>query len=208
VHLDGLAELLIEAEADEHGHILVNLQPRALAKLPGVLDCCRGQPQAAGELVKDLTGGVLDVQPEGLACLNELCHQRRGRLPDHLGVVIDPALLGGLPDPLSACRLAESYHASSKVAVLVITMPGHEFASITERADERPGWQAGPGARRGLSGRRPQRRRWPHGPARLMQLHAQGDPREAVDQAEQAEQQRQGDRADAGTGEQHDPERD
>ena len=33
VHFDGLAELLIEAEADEHDPIPVNLQLRALAKL-------------------------------------------------------------------------------------------------------------------------------------------------------------------------------
>jgi hypothetical protein len=33
VHFDGLAELLIEAEADEHDPVPVNLQLRALAKL-------------------------------------------------------------------------------------------------------------------------------------------------------------------------------
>jgi len=33
VHFDGLAELLIEAEADEHDSVPVNLQLRALAKL-------------------------------------------------------------------------------------------------------------------------------------------------------------------------------
>src|SRR5215472_5060818 len=43
------------------------------------------------------------------------------------------------------------------------------------------------------------------GPA---QLDAHHDLRHAVDDAEQAEQQREGDRTDAGTGEQHDTERD
>ena len=33
VHFDGLAELLIEAEADEHDPVPPNLQLRALAKL-------------------------------------------------------------------------------------------------------------------------------------------------------------------------------
>jgi hypothetical protein len=33
VHFDGLAELLIEAEADEHDSVPVNLQLRALAEL-------------------------------------------------------------------------------------------------------------------------------------------------------------------------------
>src|SRR5215471_572484 len=42
----------------------------------------------------------------------------------------------------------------------------------------------------------------------LVQLDAQRDPRDAVDQAEEAEQQRQGDRADVGAGEQQDTERD
>jgi hypothetical protein len=91
VHLDGLAELLIEAEADEHGHIPVHLQPRALAELSGVLGRQRVQPQAGGQLVNDLVGRVLDVQPEGLARLNELRYQRRGRLPDNLAAVINPA---------------------------------------------------------------------------------------------------------------------
>ena len=33
MHFDRLAELLIEAEANEHGPVAVNLQLRALAKL-------------------------------------------------------------------------------------------------------------------------------------------------------------------------------
>ena len=33
VHFDGVAELLVEAEADEHDPVPVNLQLRALAKL-------------------------------------------------------------------------------------------------------------------------------------------------------------------------------
>jgi len=34
------------------------------------------QPQAGGQLINDLVGRVLDVEPEGLACLNELRYQR------------------------------------------------------------------------------------------------------------------------------------
>jgi hypothetical protein len=49
------------------------------------------QPQAGGQLVDDLVGRVLDVEPEGLACLNELRYQRRGGLPDDLAGVINPA---------------------------------------------------------------------------------------------------------------------
>jgi hypothetical protein len=33
------------------------------------------QPQAGGQLVNDLVGWILDVEPEGLAGLNELCYQ-------------------------------------------------------------------------------------------------------------------------------------
>jgi hypothetical protein len=35
--------------------------------------------------------GFSDVEPEGLACLNELRYQRRGGLPDDLARVINPA---------------------------------------------------------------------------------------------------------------------
>ena len=51
MHFDGLAELVIQAEADEHGPVRVNLQLRALAELLGVLDRQRVQPKASGELV-------------------------------------------------------------------------------------------------------------------------------------------------------------
>jgi hypothetical protein len=102
VHLDWLAELLIEAEADEHGSVAVNLQLRTLAKLLRVPDRWLRQPQAAGELVNDLVGGILDVQPEGLPCVNELCYQRWGGFPDNPAVVINPAPHGGLPDSFSA----------------------------------------------------------------------------------------------------------
>ena len=44
-----------------------------------------------GQLVNELIGRVLNVEPEGLACLNELRYQRRVRLPDDLAGVINPA---------------------------------------------------------------------------------------------------------------------
>jgi hypothetical protein len=111
VHLDWLAELLIEAEADKHGSLAVNPQLGTLAKLLRVPGRQRRQPQAAGELVNYLVGGVLDVQPEGLACVNELCYQRRGGIPDNLAVVVNPAPHGGLPDSFSAYRAAGAAEA-------------------------------------------------------------------------------------------------
>jgi hypothetical protein len=54
--------------------------------------CCqRGQPQGGGQLVNELVGRVLDVQPERLARRNELSYQRGGRIPDDLAAVINPA---------------------------------------------------------------------------------------------------------------------
>jgi hypothetical protein len=103
VHFDGLAELLIEAETDEHDPVPVNLQLRALAKLSRVLDRQRVQPQVGGQLVNGLVGRALDVQPEGLACLDELRYQRRRGLPDYLAAVINPAAHGSrLRDSVSA----------------------------------------------------------------------------------------------------------
>jgi hypothetical protein len=105
VHLDGLAEMLVQAEAHEQGPVWVSLQPRALAELLGVLDRERVQPQPGGELVDDLVGRVLDVQPEGLARPDELRYQRRRRLPDHLARPINPAPHGSrLRHPLLAHR--------------------------------------------------------------------------------------------------------
>jgi hypothetical protein len=49
------------------------------------------QPQQGGELVNDLVGRVLDVQPEGLACLSELRDQGHGGIPDDLAGAINPA---------------------------------------------------------------------------------------------------------------------
>jgi hypothetical protein len=106
VHLDWLAQLLIEAEADEHGSVSVNTQLGTLTKLLRVPGRQRRQPQAAGEPVNDLVGGVLDVEPEGLTCVNELCYQRWGGIPDNLAAVINPAPHGGLPDSFSAYRVA------------------------------------------------------------------------------------------------------
>src|SRR5215831_1324482 len=76
------------------------------------------------------------------------------------------------------------------------------------RPHRRPG--AGASAPYRCSGRSVQRRRWPGGPVllvQLVQLGAERDPRDAVEDAEQAEQQREGDRADVGAGEQQDAER-
>jgi hypothetical protein len=41
--------------------------------------------------IRDLIGRVLDVEPEGLASLNELCNQRRRGLLNDVVTVIDPA---------------------------------------------------------------------------------------------------------------------
>ena len=57
VHLDRLAQLLVEAEADGHGSLAVNPQLGTLAKLLRVPGRRPRQPQAAGELVNDLVGG-------------------------------------------------------------------------------------------------------------------------------------------------------
>jgi hypothetical protein len=84
VHFDRLAELLIEAEPDEHDPVAVHLQLRALAKLSGVRHRQRGQPQQGGQLVNDLIGRILDIQPKGLARLNELRYQRLGGIPNDL----------------------------------------------------------------------------------------------------------------------------
>jgi hypothetical protein len=53
-----LAHLLVEPEADHHGHVAVDLQLRPLAELLGVLDRQRVQSQAGGELADDLGGRV------------------------------------------------------------------------------------------------------------------------------------------------------
>jgi hypothetical protein len=91
VHFDRLVQLLIEAVADQQRPVPVNLQLGALAKLLGVLDRQRVQAQAGGQLVNDLVGRVLDIQPERLARSNELHYQRRGGIPDDLAGVINPA---------------------------------------------------------------------------------------------------------------------
>src|SRR6185437_10087456 len=85
------SELLIEAEPDEHDPVAVHLQLRALAKLSGVLHRQRGQPQQGGRLVNDLIGRILDIQPKGLARLNELRYQRLGGIPNDLPGLINPA---------------------------------------------------------------------------------------------------------------------
>jgi hypothetical protein len=51
----------------------------------------RVQPQQGGQLVNDLISRILDIQPEGLACLNELRHQRQGGVPNDLAGMINPA---------------------------------------------------------------------------------------------------------------------
>jgi hypothetical protein len=113
VHFDELVELLIEAEADEHGAVAVNLQLGALAKLFRVFDRERVQPQDRGQLVDDLAGRVLDVQPEGLACLNELLYQRQGGIPNDLAGMINPAPHGSqTTPPLAAPRPDGSLTAS------------------------------------------------------------------------------------------------
>ena len=67
------------------------------------------QPQAGGQLVNDLDGRVLNVQPEGLACLDKLRYQRRGGIPHHLAAVINPAAHGSrLRDSVRAQRLAST----------------------------------------------------------------------------------------------------
>ena len=65
------------------------------------------QPQPRGQLVNDLVDRVLDVQPEGPACLNELRYERRGGLPNHLAAVINPAPHGSrLRDCASGAALS------------------------------------------------------------------------------------------------------
>jgi len=67
------------------------------------------QAQAGGQLVNDLIGRILDVQPERLACLDELRYQRRGGFPGHLAAVINPAPHGSrLRDSIGVQRLASA----------------------------------------------------------------------------------------------------
>lgn len=94
VHFDRLVQLRIEAEADDQGPVPVNLQLGRLAKLFGVLDRHWVQTQAGGQLVNDLIGRVLDIQPERLGRGHELRYQRRGGIPDNLAGVINPASHG------------------------------------------------------------------------------------------------------------------
>ena len=65
VHFHGLAQLLVEAEADEHGSVPVDLQLCALAELFRVLDRQQLQPEAGGQLVDDLVGRVLNAAQKG-----------------------------------------------------------------------------------------------------------------------------------------------
>ena len=65
MHLDRLAELVIESEADKQRDVSVYLQLGALAKLPGALHPRWMQPQAHGEVVNNLIGRILDIEPEG-----------------------------------------------------------------------------------------------------------------------------------------------
>jgi hypothetical protein len=49
------------------------------------------QGQAGGQLVNDLVGRVLDIQPERLSRCDKLRYQPRGGIPDNRTGVIDPA---------------------------------------------------------------------------------------------------------------------
>ena len=97
MHFNRLVQLRIEAEADEQDPVPVDLQLGPLAKLPGVLGRQWVQTQAGGQLVNDLVGRVLDIQPERLSRRHELRYQRRGGIPDNLAGVINPAPHGWPP---------------------------------------------------------------------------------------------------------------
>jgi len=86
------------------------------------------QAQAGGQLVNDLIGRILDVQPERLACLDELRYQRRGGFPDHLAAVINPAPHGSrLRDSVGAQRLA------CAAAIFLGTQPPRKASAYRSR---------------------------------------------------------------------------
>ena len=70
-----------------------------------------------------LVGRVLDVEPEGLACLNELRYQRRGGLPDDLAGVINPAPHGSRLRH-SVSSHSDRYCARCKGTNLPLSWPG------------------------------------------------------------------------------------
>jgi hypothetical protein len=83
------------------------------------------QPEQGGQLVNDLIGRILYIQPEGLARLNELPYQRQGGIPDNLAGMINPAPHGRLPDSFTAYRVAWAAEASSPGS----DDPGHHRAN-------------------------------------------------------------------------------
>src|SRR5262249_44075940 len=95
-----------EPEADHHDHAAVDLQLPPLAELLGVLDRQRVQSQAGGEPVDDLVGRGLDVEPEGLASLDELPDERWWGPAHNLGAMVGPATHGSpsaCPAPPVSC---------------------------------------------------------------------------------------------------------
>src|SRR5215469_11578369 len=150
VHLNRLAQLLVEPEADHHGDAAVDLQLPPLAELLGVLHRQRVQSQTGGEPVDDLVGRVLDVEPEGPAILDELPDERRWGLLQDVGAVIDPAAHGYGAAVWLPCSASWSSFSSSLDREVFKTVPpyllsastalsGVAFSSIKNSA-EVPGW--------------------------------------------------------------------
>ena len=103
MHFDQLAEIVVETKPDEHGAISVHLQLCPPAELFCVLESQWVEFQKSRELVDDLVGRVLDIEPKGLASLNELCYQRPGWVPHQLAAIVNPGPHATSPG-LCQCR--------------------------------------------------------------------------------------------------------